>query len=175
MEKYNPYIATALKRQKLSSPMSQLLEKGFFEVGDNILDFGCGNGDDVRILRDRGYDIVGYDKYNNEFSDKQLLNKQYDIVTCNYCLNTIIDLKEHNEVLCMLKKISSKVFISVRCDKRAVRDNWRFEEEKMGYFSKRSFQRFYDKNMIEKIIGEVEYIHNCNGYMLFKLVIPKTF
>lgn len=46
-----------------------------------VLDFGCGHGMLVSDLRNEGYDAVGYDAYNPEFS-KLPPNNYFDAITC---------------------------------------------------------------------------------------------
>ena len=52
---------TAKERQALSFPAKLLLNKGL--LNGDVLDFGCGLGNDVVLLREKGSNIDGYDKY----------------------------------------------------------------------------------------------------------------
>ena len=49
MINYNPYKLTALNRSSLSAPMNYLLTNDLLK--GKILDFGCGNGQDVDKLK----------------------------------------------------------------------------------------------------------------------------
>lgn len=165
---YNPFLKTALKRDKLSNPAKML--KSYKLLDGKILDFGTGRGTDVRILKEEGYDIDGYDKFNEQFNDCSLLDKKYDTVMSNYVFNVIPSLEEHSEVLEILKGISNNIFISVRADKRAVKDSWEYSEESLGYWtSTGSFQRFYNEELINELFGNVDFIINNNSYKLFKI------
>ena len=47
-----------------------------------ILDHGCGNGNFVRFLRERGFSQAdGYDPYSPGFADRAVLDTRYDVVT----------------------------------------------------------------------------------------------
>lgn len=46
-----------------------------------ILDYGCGGGDFVRHLKQRGYQhVFGYDEYSEGFADRAVLERNYDCV-----------------------------------------------------------------------------------------------
>ena len=170
LNNYNPYKLTALTRKTLSAPVKTLVNKNYLNKEKTILDFGCGNGFDTVELQKQGYNIVGYDKFNSVYSIPQLLKNKYDTIICNFVFNVIPDLKEHKHVLETLKRLSNNVYIAVRSDIKAIKDNWEFIEPYQCYKTpKGSYQRFYDENMIENLFGKVEYIHNGNNYRLFKL------
>ena len=170
LNNYNPYKLTALTRKTLSAPVKTLISKNYLSKGETILDFGCGNGFDTVELQKQGYNIIGYDKFNQAYSIPQLLKNKYDTIICNFVFNVIPDLKEHKKVLETLKRLSDNVYIAVRSDIKAIKNSWEFIEPYQCYKTpKGSYQRFYDENMIYNYFGEVHYIHNGNNYRLFKL------
>lgn len=165
---YNPYLKTAITRKGMSKPMKVLKEKDLLQ--GSILDFGCGNGEDVAILSESGFNIVGYDKFNDTYKNEDLLNKKFNVVTCNYVLNVIPEMDEHKSVVELLKSLGDNVYICVRSDIKAVRDTWKYNQQQRGYWTtNNSFQRFYDVDMIKELFGEVEYISNNSSLKLFKI------
>ena len=72
-----------------------------------ILDFACGHGEDVSILSGLGFDIIGYDKFNNTYRNDKLLINKYDVVTCNYCFNVIPNLEEQNRIVSILDRFDT--------------------------------------------------------------------
>ena len=52
---------TAKERETLSFPAKLLFNKCLL-AGD-VLDFGCGFGKDVELLKGKGLNVVGYDKH----------------------------------------------------------------------------------------------------------------
>lgn len=52
---------TAIERTSLSYP-ARIVQKQGKLIG-KTLDFGCGIGKDVEILKEKGFDIVGYDPF----------------------------------------------------------------------------------------------------------------
>ena len=103
---------TAISRKKLSGPMSHLKNNGWLQ--GNVLDYGCGKGNDADKLK--------FDKYDPHFfpNCKSPLGG-YDVVTCLYVLNTIEDYRERENVerrIMSLVKPGGSAFIAVRNDKR---------------------------------------------------------
>ena len=45
-----------------------------------VLDYGCGGGTLVKYLISRGYDVVGYDEFSEQFRDPATLSRQYDAI-----------------------------------------------------------------------------------------------
>jgi diadenosine tetraphosphate (Ap4A) HIT family hydrolase len=103
---------TAKEREYLSFPAKVLFKQNLL-VGD-VLDFGCGFGNDVRILNGKGVEIEGYD--NHYFPEYP--SKKYDTIICFYVLNVL--LPEEQALVLMelsqLVKPDGKVYIAVRRD-----------------------------------------------------------
>ena len=170
MREYNPFI-TALTRTSLSVPMRELMNLCLFDLDSKCIDIGCGKGQDVEFLKYLGIDIIGYDRYNPNFKDDKLLESTYETVTCNYVFNVIYDLQEHKELLNKIKSLGNNIYISVRSDKKAIRDTWEYIKENDCWRTpKNTYQRFYTKEMINTYFGDVEYIISNSSLKLFKLI-----
>lgn len=168
IEGYNPFLKTALHRKTLSAPTRILEEKNFLK--GTILDFGCGHGDDIKLLQKKGYNVFGYDKYNPIYKEDKLLENRYNTITCNYVFNVIPTLQECSDLLEQLHKLSDNIYIAIRSDIKAKQDNWIWNDREQGYWTSRdSFQRFYNGGMIDILFGDVQYIHNGNDFKLFKI------
>jgi SAM-dependent methyltransferase len=111
--KSNPYShLTAKERDSLSFPAKFLLNKKLL-VGE-VLDFGCGFGKDVELLKAKGINITGYDKhYLPEYP-----KKRFDTIICFYVLNVLLPEEQATVLmeLSQLVKPTGKVFIAVRRD-----------------------------------------------------------
>ena len=156
-------------RKGLSRPMKILHKLNLLQ--GSTLDFGCGKHEDCDILKSAyNYRIKGYDKFNPIHNDESLLIDYYDTITCNYVFNVIPDLIEHQELIAKLKSLSGNIYISVRSDKKAIQPTWTYHDNSLGYWtSRQSFQRFYNKELINKLFGKVEYIYSNSAVILFKL------
>ena len=109
----NPYSHfTAIERTSLSFPARILKERK--KLKGKILDFGCGVGKDVEVLKDQKFDISGYDPYYfSEFPEEK-----FDTIMCFYVLNVLLP-EQQAEVLMNvshLLKPDGKAYFAVRRD-----------------------------------------------------------
>ena len=82
-EKINHPYLTAIKRTDLSVPTRHLLQNNLLK--GKILDYGCGFGYDTDELKNRSFDIQGYDYYYRpDYPDSK-----FDTIICNYVLNVL--------------------------------------------------------------------------------------
>lgn len=56
------------------------LQEAGLKRSDRILDYGCGGGHFVEYLRERGYDVRGFDEYSPKFGDRSVLADRYDCI-----------------------------------------------------------------------------------------------
>jgi diadenosine tetraphosphate (Ap4A) HIT family hydrolase len=103
---------TAKERETLSFPAKFLLNKNLL-VGD-VLDFGCGFGKDVELLKAKGIKIVGYDKHYFP----KYPTKKFDTIICFYVLNVLMQEEQANVLMeiSQLLKPSGKAYFAVRRD-----------------------------------------------------------
>ncbi len=103
---------TAIDRTKLSSPVRFLADNNLLK--SRILDFGCGLGNDVDLLQQKGLDITGYDPY---YAPIDPVGK-FDTIVCCYVLNVLMP-EEQIDVLmniAHLLKPGGKAYYAVRRD-----------------------------------------------------------
>lgn len=103
---------TAIERTSLSYPARILLNQK--KIKGKVLDFGCGIGKDVELLKNEGFDITGYDP----FYFPAFPTEKYDTILCFYVLNVLLP-EEQAEVLMnvsSLLKPNGKAFFAVRRD-----------------------------------------------------------
>lgn len=103
---------TAKERETLSFPSKFLFNKNLL-VGD-VLDFGCGFGKDVELLKAKGINITGYDKHYFP----KYPTKKFDTIICVYVLNVLLQ-EEQATVLMQLSQLvkpTGKVYFAVRRD-----------------------------------------------------------
>lgn len=103
---------TAKEREYLSFPAKIIFNKNLL-IGD-VLDFGCGFGNDVKLLKSKGINIEGYDKHYFPKYPTQ----RFDSIICFYVLNVLLP-EEQAAVLMELSQLikpTGKVYIAVRRD-----------------------------------------------------------
>ncbi len=103
---------TAKERNFLSYPARILLDQN--QLQGDVLDFGCGFGKDVELLKDKGIHISGYDPYYFP----QHPDKKFDTIIAFYVLNVLLP-EEQSTVLMevsQLLKPNGKAYFAVRRD-----------------------------------------------------------
>ena len=151
---------TAIDRTNLSSPARFLLTKDLLK--SRILDFGCGLGTDVKILRQKGSDITGYDPhYAPIYPDGK-----FDTIVCGYVLNVLMP-EEQADVLmniAHLLKPGGKAYYAVRRDlkKEGFREHYVYKKPTYQCTVKLPFKSI-DLNEYCEIYEYVHYNHQWNS------------
>lgn len=103
---------TAKERDSISFPARFLLKNKLFQ--GKILDFGCGLGSDVAILRGEGFDVLGYDPYYFP----TFPTEKFDTIICFYVLNVLQPEEQANVLIDVsrLLKPSGTAYFAVRRD-----------------------------------------------------------
>src|SRR5688572_27383568 len=111
MDNPNSHL-TAKERDSISFP-ARIVQERKLLVGD-ILDYGCGFGKDVEILKTKGYNISGYDPHY--FPNIPI--QKFDTIICFYVLNVLLpeeQVKVLMDISCFLKP-TGKAYFAVRRD-----------------------------------------------------------
>jgi 2-polyprenyl-3-methyl-5-hydroxy-6-metoxy-1,4-benzoquinol methylase len=75
------------------------LRKAGIRREHKLLDYGCGGGEFISYLRQKGYDAVGYDEYSDAFNDASVLAKKYDFVLSQDVIEHVAEPWEHVRTL----------------------------------------------------------------------------
>ena len=103
---------TAKERIYLSFPAQFLLQNNLLQ--GKILDFGCGFGNDVKLLQQKGFDITAYDPYYFP----EYPSDRFDTILCFYVLNVLFPEEQANVLMefSHLLKPGGKAYYAVRSD-----------------------------------------------------------
>ena len=103
---------TAIERTNLSYPAKILLNQNLLQ--GKILDFGCGFGNDVKVLQKKEFDITGYDPHYFP----QYPQNKFDTIICFYVLNVLFPEEQANVLMEIshLLKPGGKAYFAVRRD-----------------------------------------------------------
>jgi diadenosine tetraphosphate (Ap4A) HIT family hydrolase len=150
MENINSNIyshLTVKERVNMSLPAKILLEKGVLK--GRVLDFGCGLGKDVELLKQKGFDITGYDP----FYFPELPTGKFDTIICFYVLNILLPIEQATVLMDVshFLKETGTAFFSVRRD--IAKDGFRthFIHQKPVYQCnvKLSYQSIFQNQNVE--------------------------
>lgn len=103
---------TAIERTDLSFPARFLFQKNYLK--GEILDFGCGFGNDVKLLQQKGLKIQGYDP----FYFPEYPQQKFNTILCFYVLNVLFELDQAQVLMEIshLLKAGGKAYFAVRRD-----------------------------------------------------------
>ena len=151
---------TAIDRTKLSSPVQYLRDRDLLQ--GRILDFGCGLGNDVKVLRQQGLDITGYDPhYVPSYPDGK-----FDAIVCCYVLNVLMPEIQADVLMNIahLLKPGGKAYYAVRRDlkKEGFREHYVHKKQTYQCTVKLPFKSIQLNEYCE-IYEYVHYNHQWNS------------
>jgi diadenosine tetraphosphate (Ap4A) HIT family hydrolase len=151
---------TAIERSYLSFPAKFLLNQNLLQ--GKILDFGCGFGNDVKVLRQKGCDITGYDPYYFPHYP----HDKFDTIICFYVLNVLLPEEQANVLMEVshLLKPGGKAYYIVRRDikKEGFREHYVHKKPTYQCIVKLPFHSIYlDEN--REFYEYIHYNHQRNS------------
>jgi diadenosine tetraphosphate (Ap4A) HIT family hydrolase len=151
---------TAIERISLSFPAQTLLNQNLLQ--GKILDFGCGFGNDVKLLRQKNFDITGYDPYYSP----QYPKEKFDTIICFYVLNVLFPEEQANVLMDVshLLKPGGKAYYAVRRDlkKEGFREHYVHKKPTYQCIVKLPFKSTHLDDSCE-IYEYVHYNHQRNS------------
>jgi DNA phosphorothioation-associated putative methyltransferase len=143
---------TAITRAALSAPMYLLFTSGLIRRDRTVLDYGCGQGDDIRALQSDGYTVEGWDPHYRP--DPSTLKKS-QITNLGFVLNVIEDPEERAEALKRAFSLTElclavSVMLYGKADLSGVRPY------RDGYLtSRQTFQKYYTQAELRDFIVSI--------------------
>jgi DNA phosphorothioation-associated putative methyltransferase len=137
---------TALSRATLSRPVRLAIEDALIEQHTTIFDYGCGQGDDIRLLNNAGYSTSGWDP---NFQPNAELSAA-DVVNIGYVINVIEDPVERRQALLKAWAIARKCLIVSARTTEEQRDLSEARAFADGVLTCRdTFQKFYQQSELK--------------------------
>lgn len=142
---------TAITRTELSRPIKLALADGILTNERPLFDYGCGLGDDLRLLATEGYQVAGWDPVHRPDAARQ----RAPIVNIGYVVNVIEDPRERAEALRRAWALAEEVLVvSARLtpDARFQGEAREFEDGVLT--SRGTFQKFFDQQELRNWIDQ---------------------
>jgi|SRR5579871_119598 len=137
---------TAISRNSLSVPMRALAVGGLLERDASVFDYGCGRGDDVRILVDAGIDAHGWDPFFAPATRRQ----KSDVVNLGFVLNVIENEEERNLALREAWSLADKV-LCVGVMLRTQSESGEHET----FTARGTFQKYFTQSELKTYVASV--------------------
>lgn len=141
---------TALARSEMSKPVKLILEFGKLRIGESLFDYGCGQGTDVRSLREMGFGAAGWDPTHAPENEKT----NSDVVNLGFVLNVIEDPAERVEVLVSAWRLTRRLLVV----STLVRGQEAYSDVQVygdGLLTRRqTFQKFFEPAEIQALIED---------------------
>lgn len=139
---------TALQRYALSAPLQALYRHGYLDGSRTLFDYGCGKGDDVRILRHNGIEATGWDPHYAPDAPRT----QADIVNIGFVLNVIEDLAERAQALRSAYTLADKMLaVAAMLTGRAATNGKAFGDGVRT--SRNTFQKYYTQDELRAYLS----------------------
>jgi len=97
----------AIRRPDLSKPVRLALEAGLFSEDTTFFDYGCGHGEDIKRIGDRGFTCSGWDPFYRPHTERT----NADVVNLGYVINVIEKPNERREALLKAWELCQKALI----------------------------------------------------------------
>ncbi len=141
----------AIKRWELSRPVRIAVEANLFQPETTFFDFGCGQGEDIKQIKNLGYASSGWDPYYQPDSKLQ----SADIVNLGYIINVIEDIAERRQALIKAWELTRKILI---VSAQVLVDDRRRGLVAYGdgiVTNRNTFQKYYEQEELKLYINQV--------------------
>jgi DNA phosphorothioation-associated putative methyltransferase len=157
---------TAIRRGGHSRPVYLALAQGLIGPALSFFDYGCGYGEDVRLLKETGIEAAGWDPYYFPNSPRQ----PAECVNLGYVLNVIENPMEREQTLRSAFDLARRVLVvSVRVD-QSLNGGTDFSDglvTNSGSFQKIYTQREF-REYLQTVLGRKPYMASLGIAYVFK-------
>jgi DNA phosphorothioation-associated putative methyltransferase len=141
---------TALSRYALSTPMQALGRYEYLDGSRSVFDYGCGKGDDVRILCQNGIAATGWDPHFAPDAPKT----KADIVNLGFVINVIENPSERAQALREAYSLADRLLsVSVMLTGRAETNGEAFGDGLRT--SRNTFLKYYTQRELRDYLWSV--------------------
>ena len=163
---------TAIKRGKLSLPVQTALDSGLIQNKDTFFDYGCGYGEDIKILKKDGFNAFGWDPF---FSPAEPDQDSFNIVNLGYVINVLEVFEERDTALAKAYRMAEDILI-VSAMLEHDKNQTISRPYKDGFISSRNtFQKYYTQKELRDYIDDGVKLdkYNQDIYEPIKLIKDK--
>ncbi|NLS94827.1 MAG: DNA phosphorothioation-associated putative methyltransferase [Planctomycetaceae bacterium] len=130
---------TAIRRPGFSLPVKSLLRDGLLDASTSFFDYGCGHGQDLRLLADMGIQSTGWDPVFRP--DERPVPA--DVVNLGYVINVIEDPRERSAALAAAWGLCRQLLVVAAQVEFAAPDKEQAEYGDGVLTTRGTFQKYY--------------------------------
>ena len=158
--------------------IEKLLKK---EIGNKILDIGCGTGYSVKIFTDKKYDIVGLDKSEAMISKAKSNYPKCEFINDDFLNSSSFDYDSYSHILCLGKtiyEIKDKELFFENCTSILSKDGFLIinlvdRENFKPYVQNKDENVLYDPEKYGKKVSELIVKFDKNNEFMSKYKLKK--
>ena len=158
----------AIVRNCLSRPVRLALQAGLFTPGMSFFDYGCGHGEDVKLIAENGHASGGWDPYYFP----QTGRASADIVNLGYVINVIENERERREALSNAWVLTHRVLIVAAQILLGEPGKGSLAWNDGVITTRNTFQKYYEpqelKNYIDSVLGVDAAPAGLGVYFVFR-------
>lgn len=142
---------TAIGRTTLSRPIRLALVDGILTQDARLFDYGCGRGDDLRILAAMGYESSGWDPVHRPHGAAA----PAPVVNLGYVVNVIEDAQERRDALKRAWSLAQQVLVvsaRLTAEASALGDAAAFADGRLT--SRGTFQKLFEQHELRHWIDQ---------------------
>lgn len=137
-----PRHKTAIRRPSFSLPIKCLLRDGLLDASKTLFDYGCGHGQDLKLLTDMDIRGDGWDPAFRPDAKKQ----RADVVNIGYVINVVEDVQERSAALQGAWDLCKQLLVVAAQTELAASDKQQTEFADGVLTSRGTFQRYYKQH-----------------------------
>lgn len=140
---------TAIRRRQLSTPLQALHRHGYLDGSRTLLDYGCGQGDDLCVLKENGISASGWDPYYSP----NVSCETSDIVNLGFVVNVIENPEERVEALRQAFSRARELLVVAVMVGNPGSERWQRWGD--GFLTQRgTFQKYFTQAEISQLLSE---------------------
>lgn len=132
---------TAIRRPSFSLPIKCLLRDGLLDTSKTMFDYGCGHGQDLKLLGGMDIPCDGWDPALRSDTKKE----RADVVNIGYVINVIEDLRERSAALRDAWSLCEQLLVVAAQVEFAAPDKQQTEFADGVLTSRGTFQKYYSQ------------------------------
>ena len=131
-----------------------MLRDGLLEKSKTLLDYGCGHGRDLELLKSMEIDCHGWDPKYRPDGDK----RSADIVNLSYVINVIEDLEEREQTIRTSWELCKELFTVAAQIEFAAPDKEQTSYGDGVLTSRNTFKKYYNQHELQEYIQRITQV-----------------